>query len=236
MSVDLEKLMKLDMGYPGISFGYHSWALGAYLDSLENFIGIAKEQYRIRATHELEIRKEEFEPEDYYQQKLNEIDEAADEHIPRYARMAAIVLLWGIFELSVSDITSYIAEKEKAKLKLKEIKAGNIIKKISKYYEGVLGISLPWSGSEIREVSLFYEIRNAVAHRNGQLQDDTEQHKRDMKNVVSKIKGVEMRGYQIEVSSGYIAASTELVFKMIESLNQLACNRYDALEALSKKA
>ena len=43
MSIDLEKLMKLDMSYPGISFGYHSWALGAYLDSLENFIGIAKD-------------------------------------------------------------------------------------------------------------------------------------------------------------------------------------------------
>ena len=236
MSIDLDKLMKLDMGYPGISFGYHSWALGAYLDSLESFIGIAKEQYRTRAKHDLEKRKEEFEPEEYYQQKLNEIDEAADEHIPRFARMAAIVPLWGIFELTVSDITNYISEKENAKLKLKEIKAGNIIEQINKYYEGVLKISLPWSESEIKKISLFYKIRNAVAHRNGQLQDDTEQHKKEIKNAVSKIDGVEMHGYQLEVTNGYISTSTDLVFKMIESLNQLACNRYDTLEALSNKA
>ena len=31
--VDLEKLMKLDLSYPGISFGYYSWSLGIYLDS-----------------------------------------------------------------------------------------------------------------------------------------------------------------------------------------------------------
>ena len=236
MSIDLEKLMKLDMGYPGISFGYHSWALGAYLDSLENFIGIAKEQYRTRAKHDLEKRKEEFEPKEYYQQKLNEIDEAADEHIPRYARMAAIVPLWGIFELSVSDITNYVAEKEEAKLKLKEIKAGNIIEQILKYYGGVLKISLPWSETEIKEISLFYKIRNAVAHRNGQFQDDTEQRKKEIKDAVSKINGVEMHGYQLEITSRYITDSTNLIFKMIESLNQLACNRYDALEVLSNKA
>ena len=68
--------MNLDMSYPGISFGYHSWALGAYLDSLEKFIGIAKDQYRTRAMHELKKRKNEFEPGEYYQQKLNEVDEA----------------------------------------------------------------------------------------------------------------------------------------------------------------
>jgi hypothetical protein len=236
MSVDLEKLMKLDMGYPGISFGYHSWALGAYLDSLENFIGIAKEQYRTRAKHDLEKRKDENEPEDYYNQNLNEIDEAADEHIPRYARMAAIVPLWGIFELTIIDITNYIARKESAKLKLKEIKAGNIIEQITKYYGGVLNITLPWSDAQIKEITLFYIIRNAVAHRNGQYQDDTEQRKREIKSAVSKIDGVYLHGFELHISGEYIEASTNLVFTMIADLNQLACNRYDALEALSNKA
>jgi len=223
------------MSYPGISFGYHSWALGAYLDSLENFIGIAKEQYRTRAKHELEKKKNEYEPEDYYQQKLHEVDEAADEHIPRYARMSAIIHLWGIFELTVTDITTYIAQKEKAKLKLNEIKAENLIEKINKYYSGVLKIDLPWSKSDVIEINLFYKIRNAVAHRNGQFQDDTKERKKEIKSAVSKINDVEIHGFQLEITSRYIELSTELVFSMIESLNKLACNRYESLEVLSNE-
>ncbi len=227
MNIDLEKLMNLDISYPGISFGYHSWALGAYLDSLENFIDIAKEQYRTRVKHELEKRKNEFEPEEYYQQKLNEVDEAADEHIPRYARMAAIVPLWGIFELTVSDITNYVAEREKTKLKQKEIKADNIIKQIQKYYAGVLDIPLPWTESQLEEISLFYKIRNAIAHRNGQFGDDTAQRKKEIKTAVEKLDGVTMHGFQLEISSEYIEKSTQLVFSMISSLNKMVSNRYD---------
>lgn len=227
MSIDLEKIMRLDMSYPGISFGYHSWALGAYLDSLENFIGITKEQYRTRAKHELETKKAQFEPEEYYQQKLREVDEAADKHIPRYARMAAIVPLWGIFELTVTDITNYVAEREKAKLKQKEIKAGNFIEQIQKYYDGVLGISLPWAPSELKEISLFYKVRNAIAHRNGEFGDDAPQRKKEIKDVVSQLDGVTMHGDQIEISSTYIESSSKLVFSMITSLNQMVREHYD---------
>ncbi len=227
MSINLEKLMKLDMSYPGISFGYHSWALRAYLDSLESFIGMAKEQYRTRAKHELEKRKNEYHPEEYYQQKLNEVDETADEHIPRYTRMAAIIPLWGMFELTVTDITNYVAKRETVKIKQKEIKAGNIIEQILKYYDGVLGISLPWSDTQLKEISLFYKIRNAIAHRNGQFSDDTVQRKKEIKAAVSKLEGVTMHGYQLEISSGYIEKSTELIFSMISSLNEMVCERYD---------
>ena len=165
--------------------------------------------------------------------KIIEIDEAADEHIPRYARMAAIVPLWGIFELTVTDITNYIAKNEKTKLKLREIKANNIIEQTIKYYNGVLNIELPWSNEQINEIKLFYKIRNAIAHRNGQFQDDTEHRKSEIKTAVSKINGVEMYSYQLEISNGYITASTKLVFSMLTSLHQLACNRYDSLEILS---
>ncbi|MBL3591805.1 MAG: hypothetical protein JMN24_18815 [gamma proteobacterium endosymbiont of Lamellibrachia anaximandri] len=227
MIIDLENIMKLDMSYPGISFGYHSWALGAYLDSLENFIGIAKEQYRTRVKHELRIIKDEIYSDEHYQQKLREVDEAADEHIPRYARMAAIVPLWGIFELTVTDITQYVAQREKVKIKQKEIKAGNILEQIQKYYDGILDISLPWSKIQLNEIALFYKIRNAIAHRNGEFGDDTPQRKREIKDAVSKLEGVTMRGHQLEVSSEYIKASSELVFSMITSLNQMVSDRYD---------
>src|SRR3989344_7289934 len=159
MAFDLEKLLRLDLGYPGISFGYHSWALGAYLDSLENFIGIAQEQYRVRAKRGLEKKRNELEPEEYSQEERY-IDEAADEHIPRYARMSALIPIWGLFESSVTDITFYVSRREKTKLQLKEIRAKNFRDQVQKYYDGVLGLNFPWSSDEKAKIATLHTVRN----------------------------------------------------------------------------
>ena len=227
MDFDIDKFLDLDMGYPGISFGYQSWSLGIYLESLENFIGIAQEQYRTRAKHQLEINKEQFQPDEYYKQKLFEIDEAADEHIPRYARMSAIIPLWGIFELTITDITKYVTNRENVKLKLSEIRADNLLDKILKYYASVLPVTLPWTEKQIVELQLLYKIRNAIAHRNGQFGDDTEQRKKEIKKAVDKLEGVTLHGYQLEISAEFIKSSSELVFTTLSSLNNLVCERYD---------
>ena len=58
---------------------------------------IAKEQYRTRAKHDLEKRKEEFEPEEYYQQKLNEIDEA--HHLLKAAHKVTGPIMWANLHL-----------------------------------------------------------------------------------------------------------------------------------------
>ena len=130
--MDLDKLLRLDISYPGISFGYHSWALGVYLESLEEFIGYAGEQYRLRAKRALDARKDEL-GEVEYMQEAGYVDEAAEEHIPGYARMSAVVLLWGIFESTVFDITAYVARRESAPLKLREIRSDSFLKQVQKY-------------------------------------------------------------------------------------------------------
>ena len=52
--MDLEKLSKIDLSYPGISFEYHSWALRADIESLEEFISSAASHYRDSAQEKLE--------------------------------------------------------------------------------------------------------------------------------------------------------------------------------------
>ena len=111
LAMELNKLMKLGLSYPGVSFGYHSWSLGIYLETLEQSIMHAGDQYRVRARRALDDRIGEIHDEEYMQE-LNYIDEAVDEHIPAYARMSAILLVWGIFEFTVVDIVRYIARRE----------------------------------------------------------------------------------------------------------------------------
>lgn len=235
MSFDLEKLLRLDMGYPGLSFGYHSWALGAYLDSLENFISLAQEQYRVRAKRSLESKRDEYDS-DHYAQEENYTDEAADEHIPRYARMAALVPIWGLFESSITDITAYVSKREGAKLQLKEIRAQNFREQVEKYYDGVLGLHLPWSEEEKENIAILHTVRNALAHRNGHFSDAPPDRITEVEKAVKNTSGLSILGGDLVVSAEYVRSSAELVFKVLGDLNQMVSDRYDGPTAPNKKA
>jgi len=97
MHLTPEQFLDLDISFPGISFGYESWALESYLKVLEEQIDHARAQYRLRAERELEIQKKELEHYEYGS-RLQEIDEAADAQIPRFFRIGAVVSIWGLFK------------------------------------------------------------------------------------------------------------------------------------------
>lgn len=227
--MDINKLLSLDIGYPGISFGYHSWALAGYLSALDNFIELAKEQYKVRASHELSTRRNEFSPGEYDQKQL-QIVELADDHIPRYARLSALVPIWGIFEVTVSDITDYASSRSKSRLRLKDIRANTFEDKVEMYYDGVLGVSLPWSAEEKAAIRHLHTIRNAVAHRNGQFSDASKDRRTEIERAVVSVRGVTFRGSELVVESAYLQEAAELVFRMLGALNQVISDRWAYLE------
>ena len=224
--MDLEKLMKLDLSYPGISFGYYSWGLGIYLETLEDFISHAANEYRRRARKKLDERVADLEEEMYFQE-LNYIDEAAEEHIPSYARMSAIVLIWGIFESTVSDIARYIARREGTALKLRNVRANGFVTQIDRYFSDVLGIHLPWTPAQVESLRRLKDIRDAVAHRNGKFMDAPKESRLKIENIAGQVAGVNASGSQLTVGREYVESSTALVFSTIESLNALMSSRYD---------
>lgn len=218
--------MKLDLSYPGISFGYYSWSLGIYLDTLEDFISHAANEYRRKARAKLDERIAELEEEVYFQE-LNYIDEAAEEHIPSYARMSAIVLIWGIFESTVSDIARYIAGREGTTLQLRNVRANNFVTQIDRYFSDVLHIQLPWTAPQVESLRHLKAIRDAVAHRNGKFMDAPKENRQKIENVAVQVAGVTASASQLTVSREYVESSSALVFSAIESLNALVSSRYD---------
>ena len=224
--MDLEKLMKLDLSYPGISFSYHSWSLGIYLETLEGFISHAANEYRRRAQTKLHERIDHLEEEVYFQE-LNYIDEAAEEHIPTYARMSAIVLIWGIFESTVSDIARYIARREGTRLQLRNVRASSFVTQIDRYFSDVLDIQLPWTETQMESLRRLKAIRDAVAHRNGKFMDASKESRQKVENVAVQVSGVTASGGQLIVGREYVESSSGLVFSVMESLNALVSSRYD---------
>lgn len=53
MALDFKQLLNLDLSYPGISFGYESWALDSYLQVLEHQISHARESLSAIFVHRI---------------------------------------------------------------------------------------------------------------------------------------------------------------------------------------
>ena len=221
----VERLLRMDMNSPSIAFTYHSWGLAAYIQNLEESIAHTGDQYQLRARRKLESRRDELEAYEYTME-LNYIDEAAEIRIPGYARMSAIVLLWGMFESTVSDIAKYIREREAKSLKLEDVSRNNFLERARKYYSAVLDLGLPWNDVEIQEAQSLCVIRNKIAHRNGQFMDAPEERDRFARRIRS-VPGVELQGSELVVTAQYVDFAARLVNSMLESLLESVCERYD---------
>ncbi|MFZ5556332.1 MAG: hypothetical protein ACOZDY_06350 [Pseudomonadota bacterium] len=226
MPIDLEKLMNLDLSYPGFSFGYESWALDSYLKVLDDHLAFAQDQYRLRARRELESREGDLHP-DQYGSELTAIDEAAEIQIPRFFRIGALVPIWGLFESFVSDIAGWVGRREGLGLPLRDVRANNFRSQIEKYFEGVLHIDLPWTPEERERLRCLQELRNFIAHRNGRLMDLPPDKEKEIRDLVAKINGVTIECRAVVVSGAYISEACALVFKLVSSLSKLIAERYD---------
>ena len=221
-----DELLKIDMTSPAIAFGYHSWGLAVYIENLEDLIGHYGDQYRLLARRKLDSRKDVLEDFEYVQE-ANYIDEVAEHHIPGYARMSAIVLLWGMFESTVIDVARYVKKREKANLGLKDIRGNNFLDGARKYYAAVLDIELPWTETDIHDAQALSAIRNKIAHRNGWFMDAPEEEKNTFVKKIRNIPSVEVQGSQLLVAAEYVDSAAKLVFSMLESLHEMICNRYN---------
>jgi len=225
MELDREQLRNLDLGFPGIFFGYESWALKIYLQIVEEQISHAQAQYRLRSEHRLENEAGSLESDEICAQ-LSEIDEAVELQIPRFFRIGALVPIWGLFESFLTDFAIYVGKREDIHLALRDIKANNFRNQIEKYFEGVLRIHLPWSEQERECLGQLQQLRNFIAHRNGRLMDIPAEKEREIKTLVAKIQGVEIQDSTVVVSSAYISEAAKLVFALVGRFSQQLEDRY----------
>lgn len=225
MPLTAEQFLGLDIGFPGISFGYESWALESYLNVLEDQIEHAQVQYRLRAERELEKQKKQLEYCEYGA-RLREIDEAADAQIPRFFRIGAVVSIWGLFESFVTDFAVYVGKKEKAGLSFKDIRSDNLRTQIEKYFEEVLRIPVPWTPEERERLGQLQNLRNVLAHRNGRLMDLPPESEEKIKKLVARMAGVTTNESVVVVSPEYVREAAVLVVECVDRFSQQLANKY----------
>ena len=225
MPLTAGQFLILDISFHGISFGYESWALEIYLNVLEEQISHARDQYRLRAERELQSEQGELEHHEYGE-RLLQIDEAADDQIPRFFRIGAVVSIWGLFESFITDFAVYVREREKVGLSFKDIRAENFRAQIEKYFEKVVKVEIPWTTAEREQLGHLQDLRNFLAHRNGRLMDLPPDAERKIKDLVAKIQGVSVEGRTVVVTPEYIERSKQLVFDTVGRFSQQLADKY----------
>lgn len=227
--MELSKLSRIDLSYPGISYHHFSRGLRVYLDNLEEFIMHAGSQYQLRSQHLIEDRGDEID-EAAYMQEINFIEDVAQKEIPGYVRMSAIMLLWGMFEAMVVDVARYVAKKEGMSRQLSDMRGKSFPWRARKYYERELQIDSLWKDKQCQEASTLKLIRDKIAHRNGKFWDVSESELEKFAKRISNVDGVDIKGSQLFISREYLNSSAMLVFDMLKCLNNTVCSRYSDLD------
>jgi hypothetical protein len=222
---DLGKIWNTDLSFPGIGFGYASAALASYLDVLKDHVGLVTAQYRLRAERELKRQEAELH-ELQYRDRLFEIDDAVEKHIPQYLYNSAVVAIWGLFESFLDDLATWVARREKAKVRLDDLR-GSFPGRVEKFFEGVIRFPVPWKPDQRQRLRQLQDLRNLIAHRNGRLSGLTEEKVRRAREVVERLPGVSIEGSTVYVSEAYVAATSSLVFEMLGDLNNALAEHYD---------
>lgn len=225
MALDLKKLLSMPADYPGFSLAYEKSALEVYLAALNDYLPHVQEQYRSDATREL---MEQFGSEwtDDMRREKDEIDEAANHHIPRFARIGALVPIWGMFESFVFDFAEYVAKREKTSFAIRDVQASNFRERAEKYFERALRIDLPWSEDERAKLRHLQKLRDLAAHRNGRIEDLPEERRNEVNKLVAAVNGVGVKHGLVTVSSEYVREAADLVFGVLSKLEQLVLDRY----------
>lgn len=222
----LEQFGNSGLDYPGYSTGYEIDALWSYLDVLEEQIQHAQAQYRLRSERALHRGRNEYDDHEYLQ-KLDELERVADSHIPRFFRNGAIIPIWGLFELAISDFGRYAIDKGAAGRAFRDFEPKRPFScRAYRYFNKELTIPLVWSTVQRDQLDDLAQFRHRIAHENGRFESLTADKAGKFKLLVQRVAGVEIEHESLVVSTEYVLQSASLVTELINVVHQEFVKRY----------
>lgn len=189
------------------------------LELMEGQIKFLSEQRKTQASADLRVLAEqghEWEHEDV-QLTLQERDHAVEHFYPRVFRGPFLVTLWAIYESGLKEVARFIKLQKDIELDVDEIRGPDVQRRVKRYFEAVLGMSLPSDQARARELSRLYMLRNAFAHANGRLASLKGGVRDGVKGMIKEGLLTESLGYVIP-SKAYLAAACGAVHTELSEL------------------
>ena len=124
--------------------------------------------------------------------------------LPRFFYGPMITTLYAICESAIIEIANYLKKEKKCPLAMKDIRGGNFLDQVQKYYKHVLQFDLINDGDVWRRFKALLILRHAIAHANGRLDMIEEKRKRQIRELVKIHDG-------ISTSNGFLIVSEDFI-------------------------
>jgi hypothetical protein len=198
----LENILKMKMSYPGIEIKAELTVLGEYLSQMDSGIKLICDNY-------IENELKKYEGCEYYE--YQHVYMIAEDQMPKIIKMPFIVTIYTFFENSVSLLLSYARKEENKDLSLKDIKGRTLISTFNKYLKYVLGYEYQFDSKFSETFSNINKVRNCIAHTNGNLSSLSDQKIEELREVSLKMKGLKVRGKELEVTTIFMEEAMSFV-------------------------
>ncbi len=155
-------------------------------------------------------------------QKRDYSDFVSDEYtkifevLPRLQWHAQFLVVYSTFEHSLHELCNIVKNKSGFSLSFKDLE-GQGINRSANYLRKVAGVHSPFSAPEWQRASLLAEIRNVVAHRNGEIP----LHGNDLVRRIENMAGVTLKQLVEGLDHVDLILSSEFVRDAIVDLRKM---------------
>jgi hypothetical protein len=222
IAFDLNLAME-DPNYPGIRAMAAFFELELYLERLSDVVQFAQDQEFVRFKAMLEKQRHKLGRQDL-QDKLKEVEYVALNLVPRFFMGAFVISLSAAYESSIEDIADFVRSKEKARLKIDDLRESAPHKRIGLYLETVIGGSYALPSDLLVRLDELGEVRNCLAHANGNLANEKERRFRKLESLAKTGCGLAIRDKSLIVyhtfCRKYLGHVTEAVNELLTRINE----------------
>jgi hypothetical protein len=214
----------LTLDFRFVEIEYELWALGEYLNALEQQLPAIAEAKRTQTYTRLQAEKLGWDdPETEF--AFQELYEIAENVLPRFLRGPFLATLWALYESAVTEIASYLRQQQKKALGLRDIRGG-FLDRAQKYFDHILAFPLCTDDRTWERLKMLMMLRNALAHANGRLEAVNEKSQKKIEEYTKMGVGVAVKNGNLLFTEAFVRETYVLVRESLISLIERVHSAY----------
>ena len=157
----------------------------------------------------------------YYDHMYDEYENVS-EVLPRLQWNSEFLLVYSTFEHMLNELCRVVQKRSDFELSFKDL-GGSGIERAKNYLSKVAGVKTPFDKPNWQRAKLLGEIRNAIAHRNGEV-DCLPNDKKSLGARLSKESYLQLKKHIPEQEDAQMILSSEFIRQSIAELRDVMVN------------
>jgi len=208
--------VELTLDFRFVEIEYELWALGEYLNALEQQLPAIAEEKRTQTFARLQAEKSDWDDPET-ELAFRELDEIAESVLPRFLRGPFLVTLWALYESAITEIAGYLKQQQKKALGLQDIRDG-FLDRARKYFDHILAFPLCADDRTWERLQMLMILRNALAHANGRIEAVKEKSRSKIEEYTKMRVGVAVENGNLSFTEAFVRETYALVHESLINL------------------